>query len=393
MNRIITALISLTFALALHSAATAQFTIKIPKIKKVTKETPKSEATARSTEPARSTTPAKPETPVNKPPVATEPYLTLNSIMVKAFTTSGKSSVIWLPDMKFVVNGPVASGDRLRVDYNFPGIKNPIWCEPYTKPLNADQWLSTECDARSYDVGLGSTYTGPVNFTVKMFNELAGTDRTIFTGTFNVKKAKARGISKPGDFSYWVDYDWNLPISYIFLAQDSVYGERLTRLNLSYWTRGTDHIGAMDPHLFYQGKEIPSKYACDEKILIEPTLDVEDSVKPTPTWKRFNCEFYQIFGTNSSNGGVSGPTHSFDKNPGEYEFKLLRNGRLARSIKFTVKPGGSIDNGIASSNKVGTWWTIVPATVIGDQDGAYDKTAWKTGAFWGHPLTKGFVVN
>jgi len=320
--------------------------------------------------------------------------VTLNSVFVKAFATSGKSSIVWLPDMKFVINGPVASGDRLRVEYDYPGMKTPIWCEPYTKPLNADGWLSTECDGRSYDVGLGTTYTGPVKFTIKTFNELAGTNKTILSGTFNVKKGKQRGATKPGDVTYWVDYDWNLPIGYIFLVRVDVYGDQRTKLNISFWTRGTDHIGAMDPHLFYQGREIPGKYGCDEKILIEPTLSADDSIKPTPTWKRFNCEFYNVFGTNSSpDNSLYGPKHSLDKNPGEYEFKLLRNGRLARSIKFTVKPGGGIDNGIASSNKVGTWWTIVPVTMIGDQDGAYDKTAWKTGAFWGHPLTNGFVVN
>ena len=34
---------------------------------------------------------------------------------------------------------------------------------------------------------------------------------------------------------------------------------------------------------------------------------------------------------------------------------------------------------------------IVPVQVIGDQDGAWDRTAWKTDAFYGNPL-KGFSV-
>lgn len=392
MNKILAIFIAVIFILMQHQAASAQFTVKVPKIPKIQKESPKKTEDTQSTTTTNTTAPTEEANVSNTRTAPTEPYLTLNALIIKAFTTSGKTSVIWLPDMKFEINGPVASGDRLRVEYDFPGKKNPIWCEPYTKPLSADQWLSTECNARSYDVGLGTTYTGPVSFTIKMFNELAGTNKTIFSGSFNVKKAKARGITKPGDFTYWVDYDWNLPVSYIFLPQDRVYGAKLSRLNVSYWTRGTDYGGGMDPHVFYQGKEIPSKYSCGENILIEPTLDADDTVKPRPTWKRFNCEFYNIFGTNSTNGAVSGPNHSLDKNPGDYEFKLLRNGRLARSIKFTVKPNGSIDNGIVSSNKIGTWWTIVPATVLGDQDGAYDKEAWRSGAFWGHPLT-GFVVN
>jgi len=34
---------------------------------------------------------------------------------------------------------------------------------------------------------------------------------------------------------------------------------------------------------------------------------------------------------------------------------------------------------------------IVPVQVIGDQDGMWNKTAWKTDAFYGNPLT-GFTA-
>src|SRR5690606_37455033 len=100
-----------------------------------------------------------------------------------------KKSLVWMPSIQFIINGPIQSGGRLRVEYSYPGKPNWLWCEPFTKPLNAGQWISTECDGR-YDESLGSHYTGPVNFTVSMFNELAGTKDTIFKGTFNVDKAK-----------------------------------------------------------------------------------------------------------------------------------------------------------------------------------------------------------
>ena len=56
-------------------------------------------------------------------------------------------------------------------------------------------------------------------------------------------------------------------------------------------------------------------------------------------------------------------------NPGEYEFKVLWENKLARSIKFTVGPDGKLDNGIASANKVGTERVIVPVQIVGVQDG------------------------
>ena len=81
-----------------------------------------------------------------------------------------------------------------------------------------------------------------------------------------------------------------------------------------------------------------------------------------------------------------GPKFLLNKNPGDYEFKLLWNNKLARTIKFTVKPGGNFDNGIAASSKLGNDLVVVPVTILGDQDGVWDKNAWKD-AFYGNPLT------
>ena len=63
----------------------------------------------------------------------------------------------------------------------------------------------------------------------------------------------------------------------------------------------------------------------------------------------------------------------------------------ASSIKFTVAPDGKFDNGIASINRLGSDRVIVPVQIIGDQDGAWNKTAWKTDAFYGNPLA-GFTA-
>jgi hypothetical protein len=63
-------------------------------------------------------------------------------------------------------------------------------------------------------------------------------------------------------------------------------------------------------------------------------------------------------------------------------------GHLVRSIKFAVDAQGKIvDNGIATANKLGNDRVIVPVQVLGDSDGQWDKTAWKTDAFYSNPLT------
>ena len=89
--------------------------------------------------------------------------------------------------------------------------------------------------------------------------------------------------------------------------------------------------------------------------------------------------------------GQVGTRHLLSTNPGEYEFKVLWNNHLARSIKFTVAADGKFENGIATNNKLGSNRVIVPVQIIGDQDGQWNRAAWKTDAFYGNPLT-GFTA-
>lgn len=88
---------------------------------------------------------------------------------------------------------------------------------------------------------------------------------------------------------------------------------------------------------------------------------------------------------------VNGPIASGSQLYVQFTFKLLWNNKLARSIKFTVAPGGKFDNGIATSNLLGSDRVIVPVQIIGDQDGIWNKTAWQSDAFYGNPL-KGFTA-
>jgi hypothetical protein len=76
------------------------------------------------------------------------------------------------------------------------------------------------------------------------------------------------------------------------------------------------------------------------------------------------------------------------KNPGEYEIKILENGKLARTAKFTMGSDGRlVDTGIGHQSSLGTGRIVIPVQVVGDQDGTWDKNAWKSEAFYGNPLT------
>jgi len=105
-------------------------------------------------------------------------------------------------------------------------------------------------------------------------------------------------------------------------------------------------------------------------------------------WTRVKCYFPTVKSWDKTPAGRSNANELFmiTSNPGEYEVKVLWNNRLARSIKFTVRADGSFDNGIASANKLNTFRVVVPVQIIGDQDGLWDRAAWKTDAFYGNPL-------
>ena len=308
----------------------------------------------------------------------------------------------WVPAIDFRVNGPIESGSQLYVEFSYPGATSWVKFDCDTGPIQKGRWWNTSCGGRDIPEEKSTLYTGPVTFAIKMRNELAGTDSTIFTGKAKVGKVKSneQGPKAVNKFVYYVDHDAELPVGYVFLTPDDVDGWKRTHVNVAFWVRGEGV--RMDPHLFFQGKEVGKlfyegqevgKPGCDSEIDINTTHFVDDSVPQKAKWSRVRCSFPSILGADTTGDGPSmfGRMYELSKNPGEYEFKLLWNNKLSRSVKFTVNPGGSFDNGIATSNKLGEDRVIVPVTVLGDQDGIWNKTAWKTDGFYGNPLT-GFTA-
>ena len=334
-----------------------------------------------------------------------QPTLAKDSLQITAFTVNaykGNYDVwSWVPRMEFRVNGPIESGSQLYVEYNLP--TGPwVKFDCATDAAQPGYWWKTECGGRDIPEAKSSTYTGLVNFVIKMRNELAGTDSTLFTGKMKVGKVRSNehGPKAVNKFVYYVDHDWNLPIGYVFLTRDDVHGWKLPRFNVAFWVRGEGV--KMDPHLFYKGKEVGKKFyqgmevgsaGCGSEIENNTTHFVDDSVPQKAKWARIICTFPNIFGRNETGetGNIFGEMYTLADNPGDYEFKLLWNNRLARSISFTVQPGGKFDNGIATSNKLGNDRVIVPVKIIGDQDGVWDKTAWQSAGFYGNPLS-GFTA-
>jgi hypothetical protein len=345
----------------------------------------------------------------NAPASNDSPTIAKDSIHVTAFTNNSFQKSFdtwsWVPQIQFRMNGPIASGSQLWVEFKLPtGSWVKFDCK--TAEVQKGKTLNTEGGARDVSEDKGVTYTGPVDFTIHLRNELTSTDIVLFTGKFKVAKAHSNesGPKVVDHFVYYVDQDWNLPIGYVYLTRDSVSGMNLPTFNVAFWARG-DATG-FQPHLFYQGKEVGKIFFENNEIgkasfkgdlSEEPTHYVDDSLPEKATWSRIVCTFPNVKAWDKTGSppsalpGQKGTRHLLKDNPGEYEVKVLWKDKLARSIKFTVGPDGKFDETITTANKMGDDRAIVPVQIIGDQDGKWDRDAWKTDAFYGNPLT-GFAA-
>lgn len=337
-----------------------------------------------------------------------------DSIQIRAFTFSSYKKNYdvwsWVPEMMFSVNGPVDGGSRLYAEFTIPGSGPWLKFDCKTEATQAGFSMKTECGGRQIAEDKGSIYTGPVSFSIKLANELAGTDTTLFAGKMQVGKVRTNttGPKTVNHFVFYVDHDWNLPIAYLFYEGDYQWEpdrpERWAKpkFSVAFWTRG-ESDGFARPHLFFGGKEIGKLYYNGKETSV-PDCSV-DEVRNAPThitspegqfiWTRRKCTFNNVIPwnkTRDSNETMFGRLHLFSENPGEYELKIMHNGRLIRALKFAVdREGKLVDNGVAKGNKLGSDRLIVPVQVLGDLDGSWNRSAWKTDAFYGNPLV-GFTA-
>ena len=336
-----------------------------------------------------------------------QPTIQKDSVQVTAFTLSSYKKDFkvfsWVPKLNMRVNGPIASGSQIYAEFTAPGTTWKFDCN--TRETGAGHWWQIEdCggrDALGEDKGV--TYTGPVNFTIKMRNELAGGDATLFTGKFKVGKVHSNetGPDYVNHFVYYVDQDANLPIGYVFYNADDIRGMNYPTFGFAFWARG-EYNAPYEPHLFHNGKEVGKLMYEGEEVGKAScgTTEIEDNPTHITSpegqfiWTRWGCSFPNVKGWNKTGekaDSMFGALYLMSENPGDYEIKILYKGHLVRSIKFAVDSEGKlVDNGIGTANKLGNRRIIVPVQVLGDSDGPWDKLAWKD-AFYGNPLS-GFTA-
>ena len=344
---------------------------------------------------------------------ADAPSIQKDSLLIQAHTVGNFHQdydvYSWVPQVSFRINGPVESGSVLWMDVNTPAgeIKFDLPTEEiakgHSKMITGGATATHQGDIPE-DQSL--KYTGPVDFSIHVRNDISGpVDTLLYTGKFNVANVHSNENGKPDHMVYYVDQDWRLPIAYVYLNHEGADGKNQPTIAAEFWVRGEKVAGAFKPHFLYQGNEVG-------KIIFEGDLEMgaasadPDTYGSTETsfpvdtsqlpeggiWQRVVCKFPNIYDFNNGDAfqtvpGQTGTPHILKGNPGDYEIKVLRDGKPSRSIKFSVGDDGKLDYSLEKSNQFHHDVMIVPVQILDDQDGQWNHDEWKTDAFYGNPLT------
>ena len=295
----------------------------------------------------------------------------------------------WTPRVYFDLLGPVPGGGQLIFEVSTPdgkpwlslNLRTPEAGDDELIRINGPDLDESETEKKAI------TQTGLFTFKIILKNALPQTTDAIFSGKFKVATyAPDQSIPEyRGKQEFYVVQDWRLPVGFIWY--DPTYDENAPALATQMWFRGTRDGDKMEGVLFYKGQQIASVLGSNED---EISTGVGD---PQGRWGLWKFGFPKVRGYNndSSTNDWEG-VFFLDRNPGDYEIKVLRQQKLARTASFSVGPDGRIvDNGIAKQNKLGGIRMVLPLRILGDQDLKFDPLSWKTDMLYGN-LLSGFIA-
>ena len=294
----------------------------------------------------------------------------------------------WLPDVRFNVIGPVPGGSQFSVDVTKPDGSLLVSLDCPTQEIGADRWIAVETPREPPGgTRVFTTGTGVYGFTIRLKNALTSQNQALFSGKFNVGKVdKSKGIPKfKNKVTYYVDHDWILPMGLLWSEPTQAYN---VHLRVAMWFKGV--AGPKAAYLYYKGKQVASTKESGDAVP-NVALTTFDNDNGDPRWERIDFQWYSANFT-AENASTDASIFFLDKNPGDYEIKVLCGGALCREAKFSIGPDGKfVDNGIVAANKINTSTILIPVKVLGTLDGQWQPMAWKTDALYGNPL-KGFAA-
>ena len=293
----------------------------------------------------------------------------------------------WAPRFEFNVQGPLEGGSQLSVTFTKPDGTNWYSQNLPTPEVTADNFEHFLVDGNEQEKK-AITQTGTCTMSIHLSNALNKTSKTLFTGKFEVGKfyyGPTAASSPKNACDFYVNHDWELPIGQ--LAFDDPTNADAPHLHIKLWFRGESQEEQMAGYLYYKGKQIASTKAggsAKEGVVIET-----GTTNPDVHWGRWTFSFDHVAEAlkhDNGNNNYDG-MHFLDKNPGDYELKILRDGKLARTAKFTIGEDGKIvTGGLAEKNKLGVGVIVFPVNVEPGMDRRASIANYKTQAYYGNPL-------
>lgn len=297
----------------------------------------------------------------------------------------------WTPEISFSIYGPVASGSQVFVEWDMPDGKPWFTQRMRTPELQPDYYDEVrDVEGISRDEMEKKAITIPSGlfpFRIKLKNAINGTDQLLFSGKYKVfPSVPNQAIPEfKGKKEFIIDEDWRIPMAWLWLNPQG--NENAPILNTQMWFKASESSDNFEAFLFYNGKQISNSRAGSAD---EVMYNASDEKATRYSLRTFY--FPMVRGWNKDAYNAYASSHFLDKNRGEYEIRVLRNGELSRSFNFSVGADGKVvDNGVAKNNKVGGTRWIIPAKILGTSDGKVNLNAWQTDAFYGNPLT-GFTL-
>ena len=296
----------------------------------------------------------------------------------------------WVPRVSFELLGPVPGGSQWIVEFQMPDGKPWLNYKCQTDELEDDVQGEVKTPTSDDDEKKAITQTGLFPFKIHLKNALAGTDTVMFEGKAKVATyAPDQNIPEyKGKHEFFVEQDWRLPMGIIWL--NPRVDENVPALSVTMWFRGARSASKLEAFLIHNGQPVATVDSSGNNYEGGIATGVGD---PQGTWARFTFTFAKVRGYNKDTSANSYAAMYFlDKNPGDYEIRVLREGKLARVAKFTVgNDGWPSDDNVAANNKMGGIRRVLPVQVIADQDPGYNRDSWKTDTLYGN-LLNGFVA-
>jgi hypothetical protein len=293
----------------------------------------------------------------------------------------------WVPQIQFDILGPTESGSKFYVEFDMPDGKPWLKYNMHTPQLDPDIWETIKMESiPEGDLEKKAILNeGVFPFRIKVKNALSGIDRVFFSGKIKVGTylLDQKIPDYKGKKDFYIDYDWHLPLAYVWLNPRD--DEHVPQLATQICLRGAVNSSKLEAYLFYNGRQV-AKQVANENNLSRRLSSAAD--EPSHRWTIWEITFPQVRGFNQSPSMNNYSAQYFlDKNPGEYEIKVMRDNQLSRSIKFTVgRDGKIVDNGVGKQANVGGVRMIFPAQILGASDGSYNAAAWRAESLFFNPL-------